>query len=94
VDQLFNIAMFALFLILWVAFAYALVANRGGLDALWRRIRRLPLLVQALVWLLFLPVAIGLWIWESAWPAIVRLALVVAIAGWNLWMFLPKGVAG
>jgi hypothetical protein len=42
------------------------------------------------VWLLFLPVVIGLWIWESTWPLVVRLVLVVSVAGWNLLVFLPR----
>jgi hypothetical protein len=89
-EQLFNVAVFLLFLVLWAAFAYALVANQGGLDNVWASIRGLPLIVQAVVWLLFLPVTVGLWIWESAWPLAVRLVLVAGIAGWNLWMFFPK----
>jgi len=40
--------------------------------------------------LLVLPLAIGLWIWETGWPLIVRLVLVVSIGAWNLWMFFPK----
>jgi hypothetical protein len=50
----------------------------------------LPLVVQAVVWLLFLPVMVGLWIWETTWPVILRVFLVVSIAGWNLLVFLPK----
>ena len=42
------------------------------------------------VWLLFLPVMIGLWIWETTWPLLVRLVLVIGIAGWNLLIFLPR----
>lgn len=89
-EQLFNVAVFTLFLILWAAFAYALVANQGGLDSIWRSIQSLPLIAQAMVWLLFLPVTIGLWIWESAWPLLVRLPLVVGIGVWNIWVFFPK----
>ena len=89
-EQLFNVFVFVVFLVLWAAFAYALVANQGGLDAVWNSVRGLPLIAQVGVWLLFLPVTLGLWIWETAWPLVVRLALVIAIAGWNLWMFFPK----
>ena len=89
VEQLFNVFVFLLFLGLWALFAYALVANQGGLDRVWEWSRSLPLIAQALVWLLTLPLAIGLWIWETSWPLVVRLVLVVGIAGWNLWMFYP-----
>ena len=91
-EQLFNVFVFVVFLVLWAAFAYALVANQGGLDQIWTSVRDLPLLVQGLVWLLFLPVTVGLWVWETTWPLVVRLPVVIGIAGWNLWMFFPKGL--
>ena len=88
-EQLFNVAVFLLFFVLWAAFAYGLVANQGGLDQLWQWARGLPLIAQAGVWLLTLPLAIALWIWETSWPLILRLVLVAGIGGWNLWMFYP-----
>jgi hypothetical protein len=82
--------LFAIFAILWVAFAAALIWSHGSLDAAWQWIRGLPVIVQGIVWLLFLPVMIGLWIWETTWPLILRLLVVVGIAGWNLLVFLPR----
>ena len=55
-------------------------------------IRGLPLIVQICVWVLFLPVMVGLWIWESSWPLIVRLLVVTGIAGWNLVILLPRAL--
>jgi len=57
-------------------------------------IRDLPLIVQAVAWLLFLPVMVGLWVWETTWPLIVRLLVVLGLAGWNLLVFLPKALQG
>jgi hypothetical protein len=37
-------------------------------------------------------VMVGLWIWESTWPLVVRATLVLGIAGWNLVMFLPRAL--
>lgn len=34
----------------------------------------------------------GLWIWETTWPLIVRVVLTAGIAGWNLLVFLPRGL--
>ena len=84
--------LFALFAVLWVAFGIGILASQGSVDAVWTWLRSLPLLVQGVVWLLFLPVAVGLWIWESSWPFVVRLALVIGIAGWNLLVFLPRAL--
>lgn len=86
--------LFAAFAALWVVFLAALVidasmamAARGTLDAL-------PLPVQALAWLLFLPLTAALWAWTSDWPLVVRFAIVIGLAAWNLLTFLPpRGTA-
>ena len=84
--------LFAVFAVVWLGLSAGLVLSQGSVDQAWQTIRALPLLVQAVVWLLFLPVMVGLWIWESSWPLLVRLILVVGVAGWNLLIFLPKGL--
>jgi ABC-type amino acid transport system permease subunit len=86
--------LFVLFGIVWLAVGVGLVWSQGTVDQAWQAIRELPLLVQALVWLLFLPVMAGLWIWESSWPLLIRLVLVVGLAGWSLLIFLPKSLQG
>ena len=89
-EQLFNVAVFVLFLVLWALFAYALVANQGGLDTVWEWSRSQHIIVQGVIWILVLPLAIGLWIWESGWPLLVRLVLVISIGAFNIWLFFPK----
>jgi hypothetical protein len=84
--------LFAFFAVLWVAFGAALIWSQGSLDQAWQAVRDLPLLGQIVVWVLFLPVMAGLWIWETSWPIVVRLVLVLGLAGWNLLMFLPKAL--
>jgi ABC-type amino acid transport system permease subunit len=85
-----NGVLFAIFALIWIAFAAGLILSQGSLDQAWQTIRGLPLIVQAVVWLVFLPVMVGLWVWETTWPLIVRLVLVAGIAGWNLMIFLPR----
>ena len=84
--------LFAIFAVIWVAFAAGLIWSQGSIDQAWQAIRALPLLVQLVVWVLFLPVMIGLWIWETTWPLVLRLVLVLGVAGWNLIIFLPKAL--
>ncbi|MGH2428370.1 MAG: hypothetical protein ACRDGV_05715 [Candidatus Limnocylindria bacterium] len=84
--------LFAIFAVLWVAFGAALIWSQGSLDAAWAWVRSLPLIVQGVVWLLFLPVMFGLWVWEASWPVILRLVLIVGVAGWNLIVFLPRAL--
>jgi hypothetical protein len=82
--------LFGLFAVLWVAFGAALVISQGSLDQAWQMIRGWPLIAQAVVWLLFLPVMFGLWAWETTWPLVDRLVVVIGVAGWNLLVFLPR----
>jgi hypothetical protein len=84
--------LFAIFAVAWVAFGAALIWSQGSLDAAWAWVRSLPLMVQGVVWLLFLPVMFGLWVWETTWPLVLRLVLIVGVAGWNLIVFLPRAL--
>ncbi|HEX5825993.1 MAG TPA: hypothetical protein VFY23_00610 [Candidatus Limnocylindrales bacterium] len=82
--------LFAAFAALWVGFFALLVVDPGRLDAIAAALAALPLPVQALAWLLFLPLTAGVWAWSTDWPLVVRLALVIGVAGWNLLVFLPR----
>ena len=90
VPVLTNGIALIVFAAMWLAFAAALIWGQGSLDATWEWIRSLPILIQALVWLLFLPVVAGLWIWETGWPMLIRLSLVAGLAAWNILIFLPR----
>jgi hypothetical protein len=82
--------LFAIFAVLWVAFGAALIWSQGSLDGAWAMVRSLPLIVQGVVWLLFLPVMFGLWVWQTTWPLVWRLVIITGVAGWNLIVFLPR----
>jgi hypothetical protein len=82
--------LFAVFAVVWVAFGAAVLRSQGTVDQAWRRIRALSIALQLVIWVLLLPVMIGLWIWETTWPVLVRATLVLGVAGWNLFMFLPS----
>lgn len=73
-----------IFAILWVGFAIALMANPGWLDSLWSWVRGLPLLAEIIVWVLFLPITVLLWIWESAGGTLVKLLGFAGLVGWTL----------
>ena len=75
---------------LWLAFLATMILDPGRLDEAWRAITGLPFIGQAAAWLLFLPLMAGLWVWATDWPLVVRIVIVVAIAGWNLVVFIPR----
>ena len=89
-----SLLAFGVFAVLWVAFGYALVASQGSLDRSYEWLRSLPLIAQAGLWLLTLPVAVGLWVWETTWPLLVRLPLVIGLGVWNLAVFFPRWLVG
>lgn len=85
--------LFGVFAILWLAFGVSLVISQGSIDSAWEWITGQHVLVQAVIWVLFLPVTAGIWIWETTWPLVLRLVLVAGLAGWNLLVFLPRAAA-
>jgi hypothetical protein len=89
-NDLISLLAFGVFLGLWGSFGYALVASQGSLDQTYEWLRGLPLIGQAVAVLLTLPVAIGLWVWETSWPLVVRLPLILGIGAWNLAIFFPR----
>jgi hypothetical protein len=82
--QALNIYAIVIVAMLWVGFAIALAVDREWLDLLWNWVRALPAVAEIIVWVLFLPIMVGLWIWESSWPALVRLLGFAGIVGWTL----------
>lgn len=82
--------LFAGFAALWTGFFLALVLDPAILATVQHTLEGLPLPVQLVAWVLFLPLTAAMWIWSTDWPLVVRLVLVVGIAGWNLLVFLPR----
>jgi hypothetical protein len=89
--QAFNLLVWTLFTVLALAGAAAVAVSPGTLDDIWQAVRRRPLPLQAVVWLLFLPLMIALWIWERPWPAPVRGVLVLALNAWTIYVLFPRG---
>ena len=84
VSRVLSTYAIAIFAVLWVGLAIALVVNPEWLDSLWNWVRGLPPVTEITVWLFFLPIMVGLWIWESSWPALVRLLAFAGIVFWTL----------
>ena len=89
-NRIINIFAFAVLTTLWLAFLAALAFNREMLDTAWQSFRSWPLILQIIVGLLVLPVVAGLWIWETSWPMLVRLVLVLGLALVTVYVFFPR----
>jgi hypothetical protein len=83
-DRLFALGAFAMFVVLWVGFAIALRGDHAILDTTWDWLRGLPGPIQIVTWVVFLPIAVGLWIWESTWPPLVGILLACGMIAWTL----------
>lgn len=88
-NRLIAIAAFTGLSGLWLAFGAALVFEHDMLAGAWQLLRAWPWVMQALAWLLALPVVLGLWIWQTSWPVLVRLALVAGLAWATVYTFYP-----
>lgn len=88
-EQLFSLAVFGLGVVVSGAFVYYLVTNPARLAEVWMWTRSLPLVVQGVIWLLFLPWMICLWIWTMPWAMPIRLMLVIAALAWTNWLLWP-----
>ena len=84
VPRVLSIYANLIFLLLWVGFIVALLSNPGWLDLLWNWVQALPVVPRVIVWLVFLPITVGLWIWESSWPAFGRILGLTGIIAWTL----------
>ncbi len=84
VPQAISIYAIVIFVVLWVGFAIALVVNREWLDLLWNWVHALPSVTEIIIWVLFLPIMVLLWIWESSWPNLIRLLGYAGIIVWTL----------
>lgn len=95
-NRMINLSAFAILTLLWIGFGAALLFNREILDVVWQGFRAWPLVLQILVGLLVLPLVAGLWIWETSWPLLLRLVLVIGLAWVTVYVFFPwrKQTAG
>lgn len=73
-----------IFAVMWIGFAVVLIVNPASLDTLWDWVRGLPLIAEILVWIAFLPITVGLWIWTSAGAALVKVLGFAGLVGWTL----------
>jgi hypothetical protein len=75
---------------LWLTFGVLLVANPHQLDTYWHTLRGIWLPLQALVWLLCLPWALALWVWQLAWPVAFRLLVIIGLGVATIFAFFPR----
>lgn len=73
----------------WMAMAVLLAFYPEEVESVWAWIRDLPLVLQLVAWVLFLPVVLGLWALQRDWEPWIRGGFVAVCATWHLLGFFP-----
>jgi hypothetical protein len=81
--------LLGVFAAIWALVGFGIVRRPARVDGAWRRLRRLPLVVQAIAGVLLLPVVAGVALWRAPWPRAARALGVLGIAVWNLFVLVP-----
>jgi uncharacterized membrane protein len=77
---------FAIFTVLWVGFAVGLATGGDLLVDAWAWLTGLAPVAAVIAWILFLPIAVGLWAWNAVGSALVIGTVAVGLAAWTLVM--------
>ena len=79
----FSLYGAAIFTVLWVGFAVGLATGGGLLVDAWAWLSGLEPLWAVVAWILFLPIAVGLWAWNAAGSPIVIGAVLAGLVAWT-----------
>ena len=75
--------------LLWLAFAAALVVHRQSLDSAWDAFRAAPMPLRVVEGVVLLPWVLGLAVWEARWALWLRILLLAGLAWATVYAFLP-----
>lgn len=89
-NTVISLSAFSILTFLWLAFGAALLFKRDLLTRIWRSFRARNNLVQLAVALPVLPVVIGLAIWETRLPVLLRLLVVIGLGWITVYTFFPQ----
>jgi len=76
----------AVFTVLWVGFAVGLATGGDLLVDAWASLSGLEPVAAAVAWILFLPIAVGLWAWNDVGSPLIVGAVAVGLVAWTLVM--------
>ena len=75
---------FAVFALLWLGVAIAVLAEPELPSRAWDWLEELPIVVRFGIWVAVLPIAVALAITESSWPIALKAAGWVCITVWTV----------
>jgi hypothetical protein len=66
--------------ILWIAFAVLWIFDSSVLGSIFHWVQGIPLILEIIVWIVFLPWIFSLWILQTSLPLWLRIIIIVAVA--------------
>jgi hypothetical protein len=66
--------------LIWIAFAALWIFTSETLGHILAWIQGLSLILEIIVWIVFLPWVGSLWIWHSSWPLWLKIVAIFVIA--------------
>jgi len=66
--------------IFWIAFAVLWIFDSSVLGSIFHWIQGIPLILEIIVWIVFLPWVFSLWIWQTSLALWLRVIIIVVIA--------------
>jgi hypothetical protein len=66
--------------VIWIVFALMWIFEPSALGGLYQGIHGLPLWLEVITWLVFLPWVFALWIWQTSLALWLRIALIFIVA--------------
>ncbi len=76
----------AIFTVLWVGFAVGLATGGDLLIDAWAWLTGLAPVAAVIAWIVFLPIAVGLWAWNAVGSSLVIGVVVIGLVAWTLVM--------
>jgi hypothetical protein len=73
----------AVFVVLWVGAAYALLVDPGIVADAWAWLTGLPILPAILAWILVLPIGVGLWAWQADLAPVLTAIVAIGLVLWT-----------
>jgi len=83
VENAFTAYALAVFAVLWIGAAWAILVDPGIVDDAWSWLTGLPLVPAIVVWILALPICVGIWAWHADLGPVLTLLVVIGLIVWT-----------
>ena len=83
------VLVFAIVVILWLAFAAMLLTSEPSIHEFWGNVSGLPVPLKAAAWIVFFPWMAAAATWETSSPLVIRSVIAAGLAWASIYAFYP-----